>query len=155
MSTHLSGPLLINGVDLTSSQTIANLSVGATPDKLATSATITPAAGSANVSLVTIQLKDGSGANMARVVPINVWLSDSAAGLGLTATTASGAVAVGASGTDLTDLTAKKHKTVLTDATGKYILSITDTAKTGFYVACTLPTGKVAVSSQLVTGNYG
>jgi hypothetical protein len=124
----------------------------AVPEK----ASISAAAGSANVCLVTFQVKDGGGNNVASPTELDVWLSDAATGIGLTGTTASGTVAAGASGTDLGDLTVKKSKRVLTDATGKYILSITDTGKTGFYPCCAIPgTGKAQVGAQLVTGNYG
>lgn len=117
---------------------------------------ITPAAGSANVCLVTFQAKDAQGNNLAAVTALDIWLSDAATGIGLTATSASGAVAAGASGTDLGALTAKKALRVLTSATGAYILSITDTAKTGFYPCCALPgTGKAVVGAQLITANYG
>jgi hypothetical protein len=116
--------------------------------------TLTPAAGTANQSLVTLQLKDAAGNAIAVVTPIDVWLSDAATGIGLTGTTASGAVAAGASGTDLGVLTTKKAITSLTDATGKYILAITDTAKTGFFV-CAAVGSKIYVSAALVAGNYG
>lgn len=118
-------------------------------------ATLSPAAGTSNVCLVTIQVTDGSGNNIAAPITLVVTLSDAATGAGLTATTASGAVAAGTAGADLGDLTAKKAKVVQTDATGKYILSITDTAKTGFYVVANIPGLKPFVSAQLVTGNYG
>jgi hypothetical protein len=40
--------------------------------------------------------------------------------------------------------------------TGSYILSITDTAKTGFYpCAVVAPVGRAIVGTQLVAGNYG
>lgn len=118
---------------------------------------ISAAAGSANVSLVTFQVKDGAGTALAAVFNLDVWLSDDAtAGAGLTATSASGAVAAGASGADLGDYTAKKAKRVQTDATGKYILSITDTGKTGFVPCAQCPgTGKTVVGAALVAGNYG
>jgi hypothetical protein len=115
------------------------------------------AAGGSNVAEVTITVKDGAGNAIAAVHNLDVWLSDAATGAGLTATTASGAVAAKtSSGTDLGTLTTKKALRVQTLATGVYTLSITDTAKTGFYVCASLPgTGKAKVSSQLVTGNYG
>lgn len=120
------------------------------------SATLTPAAGGANICLVTIQLKDAAGTNLATSRNIDVWLSDAATGIGLTGTTASGAVAAGASGTDMFTYTSKKHLKVQTTAAGLYILSITDTAKSGFYVSAQLQgAGNNQVSSQLITGNYG
>lgn len=109
----------------------------------------------ANITLVTIQAEDKNGQPIAQQVALDVYLSDSATGAGITASTASGAVAAGASGIDLADVTAKKFKRVLTDANGKYVLSITDTVKTGFYVCAVNPsTGVVSVSRQLVAADY-
>jgi hypothetical protein len=123
---------------------------------LAMLASMAAAPNGANVTNVTIQLKDGAGNNLTVVVPLDVWLSDAATGIGLTATTASGAVGAGASGTDLGALTAKKALRSLTDATGKYVLSITDVAKTGFFPCCTIAgTGQIFVGAQLITANYG
>lgn len=111
--------------------------------------------GSSNITLITMQVKDGAGNNIAAVAPVEWWLTDAATGAALTATTASGAVAAGASGTDLLSKVSKKAGDAITDATGKYILSITDTAKTGFYIAVTCPgTGVTFVSRQLVTADY-
>ncbi|HEY2250913.1 MAG TPA: hypothetical protein VGH74_07615 [Planctomycetaceae bacterium] len=117
-------------------------------------ATFSPAAGAANVCLVTLQLGDGNG-NMAFPAIVDIYLSDAAAGGALTATTASGAVAAGASGTDLDAMVAKKALRVLTDATGKYILSITDSAKTLFVPCVMLPCGRHVAGTALVVGNYG
>jgi hypothetical protein len=118
-------------------------------------ATISPAAGSANVCLVTITIKDGTGAAATGPVVFDVLLSDAATGAGLTATTTSGAVAAGASGTDLATLVSKKALKVQTTAAGVYVLSITDTAKTGFYPVVQIPGLKAVVGAQLVAGNYG
>ena len=117
---------------------------------------MTPAAGGANVSLITIQAVDYFGVAMSQVINFDLWLSDATTGAGLTATTASGAVAAGASGADLATLTTKKALRVQTDATGKYILSITDTAKTAFKVCAQVPdSGVTVVGATLATGNYG
>jgi hypothetical protein len=99
---------------------------------------------------------DGAGVAIARNFEMLVYLSDSAAGDGLTGTTASGAVGAGASGTDLSAKVSKKAIDVLTDATGKYILSITDTGKTLFVPCAICPgTGNVQVGAALTAGNYG
>jgi hypothetical protein len=118
-----------------------------------TKATITPAAGSANQCNVTIQLADGAG-NIGPAV-LDVYLSDAAAGGALTATSASGTVAAGATGTDLVAMTAKKAIRVLTNATGSYTLQINDTAKTLFVVCIMLPNGRHIAAPALVVGNYG
>lgn len=114
------------------------------------------AAGAANVTNVTISVTNKDGLVIPGVHALDVWLSDAATGIGLTATSASGTVqAKSASGTDLGALTAKKALRVLTLATGVYTLEITDTAKTGFYVAAATGILPTQVSRQLVTGDYG
>lgn len=123
---------------------------------LAQQVTFSPAQGTTNQTLVTIQVKDGAGVAIARNFEMLVYLSDSAVGDGLTATTASGTVGAGSAGTDLSAKVSKKAIDVLTDATGKYILAITDSSKTLFYVVATCPgTGNIQVAAQLVAGNYG
>jgi len=145
---------------------VASLSVGAAgseeqvPAGLsggASSISFAAAAGGANVSEVTITVRDAAGNAIAKPFILDVWLSDAATGIGLTGTTASGTVqAKAASGTDLQAVTAKKHLRVQTLATGIYILEITDSAKTAFYACAALPTtGEVQVSAVLATGNYG
>lgn len=160
------GALKIAGTSVTSSAAELNIVDGvlataaeitANSDGVASTMTFAPAAGGANVSEVTVTMKDGSGGTVAAVQHLDLWLSDAATCEGLTGTTASGAVAAKtASGTDITAYTAKKALRVQTLATGVYILSITDTAKTGFFVCGQAPgTGKAVASAQLVTGNYG
>jgi hypothetical protein len=125
--------------------------------EIAVAASFSIAAGGANVSEVTVQMQDSEGNDVSGVHHLDVWLSDAATGVGLTATSASGTVqAKSASGADIGTLTAKKALRIQTLADGSYILEITDTAKTGFYVATQVPgTGKADVSRQLVTGDYG
>jgi len=118
--------------------------------------TFAAAAGAANVCNVTIQAINYEGTSIAGVKNLDLWLSDSASGIGLTATTASGTVTC-TTGTDLFDFTAKKLKRVQTDATGKIVLAITDTAKTAFKV-CYQPNSEVAgakVGITLQTADYG
>jgi hypothetical protein len=116
-------------------------------------ATATVAPGGSTVSLVSIALKNVNGAATGQSA-FDVFLSDSAVGAGLTATTASGAVAAGASGVDLGDLTSKKYKRVQTSTAGLYILSITDSAKTAFKV-CAVIDGITSVLATLSTASYG
>lgn len=116
-----------------------------------------PAAAASTVCEVTITVLDGAGVAVAEVHTFDLWLSDAATGAGLTGTTASGTVtAKAASGIVVSTLTAKKNLRVQTLATGVFVLEITDTAKTGFYVAASCPgTDKTIVSAQLVTADYG
>ena len=117
----------------------------------------TIAAGGANVCEVQLGVKDGHGDAIAKSLVLNLWLSDDSGGVGLTATSASGTVqAKSGEGADFGVDTAKKALKVQTKADGTYTLEITDTAKTGFYVAAQLPlAGLQSISRQLVTGDYG
>lgn len=124
-------------------------------DRRPFSVSMTAAPSTANVTLVTMHVKDYFGVNVAGPVNMDIWLSDATTGAGLTATTASGAVAAGASGTDFAVLTTKKAIRVQTNASGVYILSITDTAKTAFKVCAQLGGKKAAVGVTLATASYG
>lgn len=136
--------------------TVTTLKVGATPQTLISARTLSPAAAGSNVCEVTITAVDGAGATIAGVWNADVWLSDAASGAGLTGTTASGTVtAKAASGIVLATYTAKKAIRVQSLATGIFVLEITDSAKTGFYVTVQNATGGVSVSAQLVAGNHG
>ena len=86
-----------------------------------------------------------------------MWLSDATSGAGLTATTASGAVANdGTTGFDLGTYTTKKALYVQTNASGVYKLAITDTSKTAFKVCALNPAdGNAVVGVTLAAGNYG
>lgn len=118
--------------------------------------TFAAAAGGANVSEVTITVTDADGTTVASPVLFDLWLSDAATGAGLTATSASGTVTVkSASGAVIATLTSKKALRVQALATGVFVLEITDTAKTGFYVCAQTPDGVVSVSDQLQTADYG
>lgn len=118
--------------------------------------TFTPAAGAANVCEVTMTFTDAAAATLAHCHEFTYYLSDSATGAELTATTTSGAVTVKtSSGTILQIYVAKMSSHALSLANGTFILSITDTAKTGFYVVVVLPSGRLDVSAQLITANYG
>jgi predicted RecA/RadA family phage recombinase len=122
---------------------------------VANTVTMAAAAGSANVTEVTVTVKDAAGNTVAAVHHMDLYLSDDVDGEGLTGTTASGAVAAKASsGTDLATLVSKKALRVQTKKTGVYVLSITDSAKTAFKV-CAFVGGKVVVGLTLATGNYG
>lgn len=108
---------------------------------------------SANQCQITIQLQDGAGNALANVpADLDVILSDSAAGVGLTATTASGGVAV-SQGTTLQTYSASKALYIQTNASGQIVITITDTAKTGFYIAV-LGLPVPFVSRQLTAADY-
>ena len=126
-------------------------------DDIVASFTFAATAGAENVCEVAITLKDAAGATVDGARPFMVWLSDSATGVGLTGTSASGTVqAKSASGADFATFTAKKALLVQPLATGVYTLEITDSAKTAFYVcAATLDGRAYSVSTVLAPEDYG
>lgn len=133
------------------SLTADRLNVGGV--KIPTTATFSIAAGAANVTAVTITLKTAQGTAINNVFPFEVWLSDAATGAGETGTSASGTPAL-TTGTQYRILTAKKAWLGACNSSGVAVLTITDTAKTTFYVAVRLP-NSVVVSRILATGDYG
>jgi hypothetical protein len=113
------------------------------------------APGSANVCNVTITVCDNGGhAITGTPFHFDVQLSDAATGIGQTATTASGTVTT-TTGVVTTTYAAKKALYVETDTNGVVVLAITDTAKTGFYVAAIGATPYPFVSRQLLTADFG
>lgn len=119
-------------------------------------ATAVVASDGTNATLVTITFRNSWGAAVPGAVA-RIMLSDSAAGIGVTATTASGTVDVktaGTLGTTLGTPTAKKALEVQANSAGVFALSITDTAKTAFYVVAVID-GLPLVIAHLATASYG
>jgi len=135
--------------------TVAELNI---LDNAPASISFAAAAGGANVCEVTITVLDAAGAAITSPAcfVMEWWLSDAATGVGLTGTSASGTVAAkSGEGTDLVVHSAKKYTKVFTKASvGTYVLEITDTSKTAFYV-CAQIDGKAYISTVLATGDYG
>lgn len=135
---------------------VNNLKFGATPVPQVDpgSCTIVAAAGASNVSNVTIQLKDGSGTNMTRILPFRVYASSAADGLTL-ASVASTGFAVASGGLSLQNGAAITTQiNAMSSATGGCVLSLTDTGKQTSYLVLVLANG-VKISAQLSAGSYG
>lgn len=135
---------------------ITNLKYGATPVAQVdpASCTITAAAGASNTATVTIQLKDGSGTNMARIIPFKVYASSTSNGLTL-ASAASTGFSVASGGLDLSNGTAVTTQiNCMSSATGGCVLSLLDTGKQTSYLVLQLANG-VKISAQLSAGSYG
>ena len=133
-----------------------NLKYGATPVAQVdpASCTITAAAGAANTSTITIQLKDGSGTNMARSIAFKVYASSAADGLTL-ASAASTGFSVASGGLSLQNGAAITTQiSAMSSATGGCVLSLVDTAKQTSYLVLVLPNGN-KISAQLSAGSYG
>ena len=113
-------------------------------------------AGASNASTVAITVKDAAGNAVSEPYLLDVWLSDAATGLGLTATASSSAAAiVSGYGSIFTINTAKKCWDVQTNASGEARITITDTAKTRFYVGVRDPrSGRSLVSAKMATADY-
>lgn len=119
-------------------------------------ATAAVATDGANASLVTLTLRNRQG-RAAGPKSFDLFLSDSASGVGVTATTASGAVTDktgGTTGQVLSAMIAKKYLKVQCLADGTYQLSITDTGKTAFKI-CVEIDGVVSVVATLSSASYG
>lgn len=97
---------------------------------------------------ITITCLNGAGIRIPVAHCLEVWISESAAGEGLTADSYSGDVTA-ATGAILTALTAKKHFSVITATSGIAVLTAVDDANPeDQYIAARNPfTGKVHVSA--------
>lgn len=119
------------------------------------STTITFASGAANTCVWTVQVVDATGANVAAVFNLSAYFSASSAGAGVTGVTYSGDL-VATTGTVLAEFVSKKYFDLLTDATGKFVGVLTDTAKTtGQYLVIPRPRGDLQLAGPTVTGSYG
>lgn len=133
-----------------------NLKYGATPVAQVDpgSCTITAAAGATNTSTVTIQLKDGSGTNIANSYEFTVYASSASNGL-TRASAASTGFSVASGGMSMANGTAVTTQiTAMTSATGGCVLSLLDTGKLTSYLVLVLANG-VKISAQLSAGSYG
>jgi hypothetical protein len=110
---------------------------------------ITIAAGAANVATFTIQFAE-SGRRV-----FDLYMSTDAEGDNVSGTTYSTGLAA-TTGVVLASFTASKHLRVITDATGKAVLTLTATAKPEGEYMCVIPAGGTPVlSAATVTASYG
>ena len=108
--------------------------VATTLNGLAHTVTVTALAGASNVSTVTIQAVDAGGYPVSGVHHFTVITTSDSGGGTISATAYSGSL-VAVTGTLLITWTAKHAFLVATDSTGKFVGSLTDTAKTADYIA--------------------
>lgn len=109
---------------------------------------------SANAVEVTGCVVDFEGLPIQQPFMFDLWLSDSFAGEGLTATTPSGGVVIGDYGTIIATYTASKAWKIQADADGLFQIVITDTSKTP-YVVCGCLDNVVKVGVALAEEDYG
>ncbi len=113
-----------------------------------TNATISVGTEGTNAISVTIQLVDGNGDNLTAIAGFSWYLSGDSAGAGIVGTAPNDGTAIGASG-KIAELVAEKAGYLLTDATGKAIITLTDSTTPTFYLVVILPIGKVVISSAI------
>lgn len=116
--------------------------------------TISGVAGASNVCTVSVQLKDSSGTNIAKVTPFTVYASSAADGLTLASaastgfSVASGGLSLNNGGVITTSIRA------VSSAAGACTLSLTDSGKATSYLVLVLANG-VKISAQLTALSYG
>src|SRR5258707_11591540 len=133
-----------------------NLLYGATPVAQVdpASCTITAAAGGANTATIAIQLKDGSGTNMARIIPFRIYASFAADCFTLSNAPSTG-FTVRSRGCKLQNGAAITTQiSCMSSATGGCVLSLLDTGKQTSYLVLVLSNG-CKISAQLSAGSYG
>ena len=107
--------------------------------------TFTVGAEAANAIAVTCQLKDAVGTAVAAKTRCEVWISDTAAAAP-TGTAPDGAVTF-TTGVRLKEDTTKVLHTIITDALGKFVISITESTAKSFFV--NVAVGDVVASQQI------
>ncbi len=136
---------------------ITNLKYGATPVAQVdpASCTITAAAGASNHCTITVQLKDGSGTNMARVIPFKVYLATSNTGLTLQSAASTGYSVTSGGVVDPTgSTTITQGLAAFSSASGGCVIDLLDTAKGTGNLILMLPNGFKA-SAAITSGSYG
>ena len=135
---------------------IKDLKYGATPVAQVDpgSCTITAAAGASNTATVTVQLKDGAGANIVGSYPFTIYASSASTGLTL-ASAASTGFSVASGGMSMANGTAVTTQIkAMSSATGGCVLSLLDTGKATSYLVLVVHNG-IKISAQLSAGSYG
>lgn len=117
-------------------------------DNVVASVSWAVAAGATNVCILTGTLKDAAGATIAASRPIDVYISEVATGIGITADSYSTGASI-ITGTELIALTANKAWRINTHTDGTFAISITDTGQPAdqYAVAIIPTTGKLSISA--------
>lgn len=110
-------------------------------------ATVTIGAESSHARLITIQLQDAKGRNIAQVAGFEFYLATTAAGTTITPTVPTTTLAVATYGTLLTALVSGKMWSALSDVTGKIDLTLAQTAAVNYYLIIKCPDGSLIASS--------
>jgi len=140
----------------TTAGSFIKLSSGATPVPLVdpASCTISATAGATNTAIVSIQIKDGSGANIIRNIPFKVYASNLADGSTIASPASTGFALLGSGTVFINGSPVTTQINGMTNASGQAVLSLLDTAKQTSYLVLVLDNG-IKISAQLTTGSYG
>ncbi len=103
----------------------------------------------ANVINLGVTLVDSAGNAITFVQNVEIFLSDSVAGLGIAATAPSGGWAIGTDGAIISDTVAGKSALVQSEATGLFDLDITEVGALTVYAVVVLPNGQQVVSGAI------
>jgi hypothetical protein len=120
--------------------------------------TAPPGVRGSHQALVTIQVRDGAGNDLNRPFALLVYLSDDSNGVGLTAHPPTDEIHTHRpdGGADLHTRCARRSLEVLTNGSGRYVLSVNDREHRPYYVCAVCPgTGEVQVSAALTPESYG
>lgn len=115
----------------------------------AVGATITVAASQTSPRAITVQLTDSEGANVAEATPVWLALFLDAAMVAFAAT--GGSTGLAASAGIIEAVISKLLFFGVTDSTGKFTLSWTDTAHEVAFLGVLLPSDRMAISAALTT----
>jgi hypothetical protein len=146
-------PAIVGGSGVSVTGTFPALTISATGVAAGFSnlSTITLGAAGSNTQLATIQLKDSTGANLAQVQKIEVYMATDAAGAVPSASGVSQAVTV-TTGASLFVAVSKLYFNLVTTAAGVVALNFDNTGGSGPYtdrLVLVLPANQVVVSAQL------
>ncbi len=111
-------------------------------------ASITVGAENTNVRAITIQIKDGAGADIASRQAVMIAVLADANGDAFVGTGGSTGIAIGTDGA-LLPIVAKKLFLAISEADGDIDLTWTDTGTEAAFLAVILPNGKMIISSAL------
>lgn len=147
----IAGAFSLAGTVLTATGAEVNL----TDNAIASVTWATPAAGAANICKFGGTIKDAAGATIAECRVLDVYLSTSSAGVGVSATSYSTGAAV-TGGSLIGTIAANKAFKVQTAADGTFEISITATGKPATeYAVALMPISRSAVVSAASGTHYG
>lgn len=121
-------------------------------DNVVASVSFAVAAGTSNKCVITGTIKDAAGATIAASRPLDLYISEAATGIGITADSYSTGASV-TTGTALITFTADKAWRINTHTDGTFAVTITDTAKPADQrlVAIVSTTGQLSISGASST----